>query len=461
MTAQEPAADAAAQTTAKQFASPDALHAYLRGHPVVSRILWNRGYRAREELDALFHPELSLLPDPLRLLDMKRAVERVADAILHREKITIYGDYDVDGTCGSALLLDFFGRIGVEAGSYQPDRFAEGYGVNLAAVERLIAEGTKVLITVVCGLTTIEQASFSRAHGTDMIVLDHHKLGSELPAAFAVVDPQRPEDTSGLQNLCGTGIAFFFSVALRAALRARGCYSDTSGGRTRGARVRPEPNLKSLLDLVAVATVADMVDVRGVNRILLTHGMQVLGKSPRPGLRAILEAAGVEKPTAKHCGFVIGPRINAAGRLKHARAALVLLTSKDQEEARGLAQELEALNTERRATQASVTEEALKQAREQIANPMWAEIAAKLEAKDPSFAAAHATACATFAPGSACAATPTVAVPWPRALVLHSERWHEGVVGIVASKVVEEFGRPVFILAAKAKEEASAEKEIP
>ncbi|MBI2605957.1 MAG: single-stranded-DNA-specific exonuclease RecJ [Deltaproteobacteria bacterium] len=439
MTAQEPAADASAQTTAQQFASPDALHACLRGHPVISRILWSRGYRTREELDALFNPELSRLPDPLRLLDMKRAVERVADAILGSEKnsvekITIYGDYDVDGTCGSALLLDFFGRLGVEAGSYQPDRFTEGYGVNTEAVGRLIAEGTKVLITVDCGITAVESARFARVHGTDMIVLDHHKLGAELPSAFAVVDPQRPEDASGLQNLCGTGIAFFFCVALRAELRARGFFTDERGGQK-----RPEPNLKSLLDLVAVATVADMVDVRGVNRILLTHGMQVLAKSPRPGLRAILEAAGVEKPTATHCGFVIGPRINAAGRLKHARAALALLTSDNVEEARVLAQELEVVNTERRATQAAVTEEALQQAREQIESPIWKKIAENLR--------------------SAGADAP--AVPWPRALVLHSEHWHEGVVGIVASKVVEEFGRPVFILAAKAKEEASAGKEKP
>jgi single-stranded-DNA-specific exonuclease len=229
---------------------------------------------------------------------------------------------------------------------------------------------------------------------------------------LAVVDPQREEDQSGLQNLCGAGLAFFFIMGLRAKLREAGFFEEN-----------PEPNLMKYLDLVAVATIADMADIRGVNRILVTHGLRVLNKAPRPGFRAILEGAGVKDVRSQHLGFVIGPRINAAGRLEHAGAALKLLRCQDPEEAKALALELETINAARRATQDTVVEEARAQAAKLVADPMWAEMASKL-------------------PGAAFG-------PWPRALVLASESWHEGVVGIVASKIMDEYRRPVFVLTRK------------
>lgn len=388
---------------------------YLNCHPVVAKILWNRGLRTVQVLEKFLYPDLGALPDPFSIIDMKKAVQRVADAVLSGQKIAIYGDYDVDGTCGSSILVDFFSNLGVEAISYQPNRFSEGYGVHCAAVEKLIDEqGAQVLITVDCGITACEPAKIAAARSVDMIVLDHHKCGAEMPQAFAVVDPQRPEDESGLLNLCGAGIAFFFAVGLRTELRSRNFFSE--GGRT-------EPNLVRLLDLVAIATVADVVDIRGVNRILVTHGLRVMARSPRAGIKALLEAARIETPQAMHCGFVLGPRINAAGRLQSARAAFELLTSKDAGLARELALQLEEINTARRQTQDVVHTQAREQALAQLNDPRWKE----LEKLIPAAAAG----------------------PWPRALVLSSHDWHEGVVGIVASKVVEEFGRPVFILAEK------------
>ncbi|MBI3543929.1 MAG: single-stranded-DNA-specific exonuclease RecJ [Deltaproteobacteria bacterium] len=393
---------------------------YLLCHPVVARLLWNRGLRSAQQLDRFLKPELSQLPDPFSIIDMEKAVSRVAEAIVHdthrEERIAVYGDYDVDGTCGSSLLVDFFKSIGVEVVPYQPNRFSEGYGVHVAAVEKLAAEGAKIIITVDCGITAVAPAKRARELGVDLIVIDHHKVGAELPDALAVVDPQRSEDSSGLLNVCGAGLAFFFAAALRAKLRELGFFEG-----------KQEPNLVRLLDLVAVATIADVVDVRGVNRILVTHGLRLMARQPRAGIKALLEAAKIEKPTSMHMGFVLGPRINAAGRLKSARAAFDLLTSDDLESARKMAAELEKINTERRATQDDVQLQARAQAEQQLADPKWKELAARIPA-------------AQFG-------------PWPRALVLAppagAANWHEGVVGIVASKIAEEFGRPAFILAEK------------
>ena len=343
---------------------------------------------------------------------MERACDRVVDALANEELIAIYGDYDVDGTCGAAILSEFLEELGAPVVTYQPNRFKEGYGVNVPAVRGLVEQGARVLISVDCGITAVEPARVCAEGGCDYIVLDHHLPGPQIPQALAVVDPQRGEDQSGLQNLCGAGLAFFFIMGLRAKLREAGFFEE-----------RPEPNLMKFLDLVAVATIADMADIRGVNRILVTHGLRVLNRAPRPGFKAILEATGVKEVRSQHLGFVIGPRINAAGRLEHAGAALKLLRCQNIEEARALAQELEVINTARRQTQDTVVEEARKLAAAQVADPLWAEMA-------------------THRPNAAFG-------PWPRALVLAAEHWHEGVVGIVASKIMDEYKRPVFVLTRK------------
>lgn len=392
-----------------QFQTSSEIASYLNCEPLTARILWARGLRTTQAVDALFTTDLSGLLHPNAITDMARAVSRVADAVEKGEPIVVYGDYDVDGTCGSSILFDFFRQVGVTVKVYQPNRFSEGYGVHVAAIERLCEEGARVILTVDCGITAVDPANAARDRGVDMIIIDHHKLGERMPDAFAVIDPQRPDDESGLKNVCGAGLAFFFAMGLRAELRTRGYFAKSSA---------KEPNLLRLLDLVAVATIADVVDVRGVNRILVSHGLRVMRTQPRPGLRAILEAASVAKPTSMHCGFVIGPRINAAGRLKTARTAFELLTTEDYGEALAMAQELEKFNTDRRATQEDVWISAREQAYAMVNEAPPADLPAAM------------------------------AGPWPRALVLANPEWHEGVVGIVASKLVEEFSRPVFVLTA-------------
>lgn len=391
---------------------------YLQCSPLLAQILWNRGIKTVQQLELHLNPELSKLPDPSTLLNMKKAVERIVAAVEHGEKIFLYGDYDVDGTCGTSLLVDFFGSLGVEVVVYQPNRFSEGYGVHVGAVTNLAEQGARVIISVDCGITAVDPALALKERGVDFIVLDHHLAGSRLPEAFAIINPHLADDTSDLKNLCGTGVAFFLAIALRSSLREGG-YFERKG--------LPEPNLVKLLDLVAVATVADVMDVRGVNRILLTHGLKVLQKNPRPGLKAILDAAQIKRPTVQHCGFVLGPRINAAGRLQTARKAFELLTSKNLEDAQSFAVELEKLNLERRETQESVVIKAKAQAEEQLKSSYWQDMAKEIPA-------------AAFG-------------PWPRALVVapepDEEEWHEGVVGIVASKLVEAYQRPVFVLTRK------------
>ncbi len=396
-----------------QFQNASEVQEYLDCHPITAWLLFERGFQNSLVLKTLLKPELSKLPNPFTLKDMDVAVARVLNAVNGKEKIVVYGDYDVDGTCGSALLTDFFSQIGFPIEVYQPNRFKEGYGINSDAIRKITANGAKVIISVDCGITAHEPALVCKELGVDLIVLDHHKCHPELPQAFAVVNPQRPDDASKLNNVCGTTIAFFFAMALRSKLRESGFFSHTL----------QEPNLKSFLDLVAVATVADVMDVRGVNRILLTHGLKVLNESPRIGLKAIIDKAGIKKVTSMHCGFILGPRINAAGRLEHAKAALNLLTCQDEESASRLADDLEEINQSRRIVQDSVVVEAVKQAEEFVA----------------SFRSPEANEIAQ------------TTGPWPRAIVLYNPEWHEGVLGIVASKIVEKFKRPTIILSQKEK----------
>lgn len=398
------------------FESHREISVYLKCSDTMAQILWRRGFRSTEAIEELLQLDLTRLPNPFSLYDMDRACDRVVEAILGDEQIAIYGDYDVDGTCGAVVLNEFLTDLGLTGVTViQPNRFNDGYGVHTKLLAQLIESGHSLILTVDCGITANEPIAYAQAEGADVIVIDHHKLGAALPEAYAVVDPQRPEDTSGLRNLCGAGLAFFFVMALRNKLRAQSYFE---------ARQQKEPNLMKLLDLVAVSTVADLVDIRGVNRILVKHGLRVLGSNPRPGLRALLEVNSIQSPTAMHCGFVLGPRINAAGRLKSARSAYELLSSQSVDEARVMAREIEHLNAERRRTQDSVYEAA----RAQALVAMQGERLKDIFETHPSAELG----------------------PWPRALVLAppvgDEIWHEGVVGIVASKLVEEFERPVFVL---------------
>jgi single-stranded-DNA-specific exonuclease len=371
----------------------------------IARILHHRMRQwSDQSLDAVkrfLEPSLKNLPDPFSLPDMDRAADRLAEAVVEKQKIAIYGDYDVDGTVGSALLRRFLRSLGCEPVVYQPDRQKEGYGVNRAAVEKLAEDGAQLLIAVDCGITSVAEVVRANELGLDVIICDHHEPKEQLPPAYAVLDHKRVDNESPIHSLSGAGVAFYLAIAARSVLRDIGHFDPEEG-------VCKEPDIRELLDLVALATVADMVPLVEENRILLKFGLERMRKAPCVGLRELLRVAGVnhEEVSPYHLGFVLGPRINASGRLGSANGALELLSTNDPAEARRLAESLHAVNEERVKLQGDVAAEALAQAEEQISH----------RGED---------------------------LP---ALVLVADHWHEGVIGIVASKVMERFHRPVAVV---------------
>lgn len=364
-------------------------------HPVAARVLTNRGYRTPEAAQAFLSDALTALPDPFRMKGLPAAVERLVRAITAQEKVTLWGDYDVDGVSSTALLTTFLRDVGLEVRTYIPHRLGEGYGLNVTAIEKLAREGTKLLVTLDCGITSHAEIAKANALGLEVIVVDHHAVPETMPPALAVLNPLQPGCEYPTKWLCAGGVTFNLCMALRKSLRERGHFTAT----------RPEPNLKQLLDLVALATVADVVPLTGANRILVRHGLDVLTNSTRPGVRALKEVSQLSgaKITAGHVGFRLGPRINAAGRLDDASLGLQLLLSRDVPSARPLAQKLDAANAERQQIERAMIDGAVEQAEEFIARGA-------------------------------------------KGLVLAKEGWHPGVVGIVASRVVERFHRPTVII---------------
>jgi len=336
-----------------------------------------------------------LLPDPSGFRDMDRAVERLLQAITRNEKIAVFGDYDVDGATSAALLHRFFAAIGVAVRLYIPDRLIEGYGPNAPALLRLREEGVAVVITVDCGITAFAALGAAEAAGLAVIVLDHHVAEPQLPPAAAVVNPNRLDETAGHRQLAAVGVTFLLVVALNRALRAAGWYGNG----------RAEPDLKAWLDLVALGTVCDVVPLTALNRALVGQGLKVMAWRRNIGLAALADVAGLkETPGAYHAGFVLGPRINAGGRVGAADLGVRLLTTADPAEAATLARQLDALNTERRALEQAVLDAAI----------------AHVEGQR----------------------TPV------RALVFASGAgWHPGVIGIVAGRLKERFGRPACVVA--------------
>ena len=336
-----------------------------------------------------------LLPDPAGFRDMDRAVERLLQAITRNEKIAVFGDYDVDGATSAALLHRFFAAIGVAVRLYIPDRLIEGYGPNAPALLRLREEGVAVVITVDCGITAFAALGVAEAAGLAVIVLDHHVAEPQLPPAAAVVNPNRLDETAGHRQLAAVGVTFLLVVALNRALRAAGWYGHG----------RAEPDLKAWLDLVAFGTVCDVVPLTALNRALVGQGLKVMAWRGNIGLAALADVAGLkETPGAYHAGFVLGPRINAGGRVGAADLGVRLLTTADPAEAAALARQLDALNTERRALEQAVLDAAI----------------AHVEGQR----------------------TPE------RALVFASGAgWHPGVIGIVAGRLKERYGRPACVVA--------------
>jgi single-stranded-DNA-specific exonuclease len=354
----------------------------------LAALLVQRGYADPPAARRFLRPSLDALTDPSRLAGMAEAVEVITRAARAGGPILVHGDYDVDGQCASAILTRALRETGAAVEAFVPHRMRDGYDFGPAGLARARALGARLIVTCDCGITAVETVRQARAAGIDVVVTDHHLPGTALPPANAVVDPQRADDESGLGALCGAGLAFKLVQALVEPLGL-------------------PPNLPlHLLDYVALATVADVVPLVGENRILVRHGLRLLNGSRWPGLAALVAAAGLGGRTvrASHVGFILGPRLNAAGRIDDATLGLRLLLADDPAEAAALAQTLERLNTERQELDQAILGQALDR------------IAAEVDLERTA------------------------------GLVLASDAWHPGVVGIVASRVVERFGRPTFLI---------------
>ena len=366
-----------------------ALATALNLPPALAGLLVQRGHHSDDLARRFLRPALAELSDPHRLMGMAEAVETIVRTVRAGGRILVHGDYDVDGQCASALLTRVLRLAGADVLPFLPHRLRDGYDFGPAGLEAARTAGASLVITCDCGITAYETVAAAREAGIDVVVTDHHLPGEQLPPALAVIDPQRNDDTSDANCLCGTGIAFKLAQALVPALGL------------------PAHLPLHLLDLVALATVADVVPLQDENRILVKHGLKVLHESRWPGVRALLDATGLsgKEVRAHHLGFILGPRLNAAGRVGDATDGLRLLLCDDPDEAASLARRLEGLNVERQALDQRMLDEALEQV-ERTANPD----------RDAGF-------------------------------VLTGDGWHPGVVGIVASRVVERYGRPTFLIA--------------
>jgi len=358
---------------------------------LVAAVLAGRGIGIETAPDFLAPTLRALMPDPARLKDMDLAADRIAAAIRSGEKVAVFGDYDVDGACSGALMVRFLGLLGVAARPYVPDRIREGYGPNAAAIARLCDEGAGLIICVDCGIAAADALAAAEGRA-DVVVLDHHKAEGPPPPVAAVVNPNRLDDTSGLGHLCATAVAFMAAVATLRVLRQGGWFAG-----------RPEPALMELLDLVALATVCDVMPLTGLNRAFVTQGLKVMAAGGRPGIAALLALAQArEAPSAHTLGFMLGPRINAGGRVGQADLGLRLLASDDAIDTRAMAEELDRVNRHRQEVEAEVMASAMRQAEAQAAAGL------------------------------------------PVLLIL-GDGWHPGVVGIVAGRVKERFNRPALV----------------
>lgn len=362
---------------------------------LVDQLLLARGV-AREELERHRAPTLrGFMPDPAIFRDMEKAAARLADAVEAGERVTIFGDYDVDGATSAALLIRLLRQLGLEAAAYIPDRLMEGYGPSGEALVRIAEGGASLIVTVDCGAQAFEALAMAKAAGIDVIVCDHHKCASALPDGFAIVNPNRldeADEAAAHGHLAAVGVAFLLGASLLRVLRGRGFFAG-----------REEPKLIELLDLVALGTVADVAQLKGLNRAFVTQGLKVMAGRRNVGLAALADAARLERaPECRDLGFALGPRINAGGRVGKSDLGVRLLTTEDRAEAEAIATELDRLNEERRAIEAAVTE----------------------------------------------AAEALSATQGNRAVALVAAAgWHPGVIGIVAGRLKEKLHKPAIVVA--------------
>ena len=365
------------------------------GNDIQTQLLLSRGV-AREAIDIHRRPALrDFLPDPSVFADMDRAAERIAEAVIAREPVAVYADYDVDGATSSALLIRLLRMLGHEAQHYIPDRLLEGYGPSGEALLKIGKAGSSLIVTVDCGAMAHEALGMAHDAGIDVIVVDHHKCSPDLPRSYALVNPNRlDESDAGAEHghLAAVGVAFLLAIAVVRTLRQRDYFLH-----------RREPDLMALLDLVALGTVADVAAIRGLNRAFVAQGLKVMARRANTGMAALIDASRLKAaPSASDCGFALGPRINAGGRVGEATLGVRLLTTEDPDEARAIAEQLSRLNEERRAIEAAVQEAAEAQLAAQHNSPV---------------------------------------------VICAGRGWHPGVIGIVAGRIKEKSGRPSIVIA--------------
>jgi single-stranded-DNA-specific exonuclease len=362
---------------------------------IAAQILFSRGIASFEEVRQFLAPALTAMADPFLLKDMQVAVERLLLARKNGESVCIYGDYDVDGITGTALLVSFLRQVGFVCNYFIPNRFDDGYGLNEEALQRIIDSGAALIMSVDCGITALKEAQFCRHAGVDLIILDHHTPKESIPAAAAVVNPLQPGCAYPFKMLAGVGVAFNLLVALRSRLRQEGFFAGCD-----------EPDLRDWLDLVALGTIADVVPLVGQNRIYAFCGLQKLENSHRPGISSLKKVAGVKDTVScGQVGFRLAPRLNAAGRMESAVPGVDLLLSSNADECSIIADELDAANAERQAIERGILEEAV-----------------------------------AMVDGGG-------SYPACKSIVLSSSGWHQGVIGIVASRLVERYHRPTILIA--------------
>jgi len=373
------------------------LYRRLQCHPVTAAVLVNRGLDSGAAAEAFLNPSLRNIESLLSLKDLEPAVSRICRAISDKETILVFGDYDVDGITATTILYQFLAHAGANVDFHIPHRIEEGYGLRAEHITQTAARyGASLIVTVDCGSASHEAVELANHAGIDVIITDHHDIET-LPQAAAVVNPKREDCSSGLDHLAGVGVTFALLMQLRARLREKGFWQD-----------RQEPNLKEVCDLVALGTVADIVPLVYENRVLTRVGLEMLNAAPRPGIQALIEVCGIQKPAleAEDLAFRLGPRLNAAGRMDHARLAVELLTTGDPEEARRLAEHVNTLNSRRQSVESQILrriEMYLEQCPEMLEQ---------------------------------------------KSLVLADPDWHQGVLGIVASRVTEKYGRPTVLFGA-------------
>ena len=360
---------------------------------IVSKLIAIRNINI-EEVKLFLNPKIkNFLPNPFILKDMEKAADRTVKAIKNNEKIGIFGDYDVDGATSTAILGNYFNQIDRKTEIYIPDRKSEGYGPNQQGFEKLISNGSKLIFTVDCGTLSFDTINFSQSKNTDVLVLDHHQSDLKLPNAFSIVNPNRFDDKSNLNYLCAAGVCFMFLVALNKKLREIDWFKKNN---------IDEPNLMNYLDLVSLGTVCDVVPLIGLNRAIVSQGLKILKNKLNLGLKTLKNVCGIESNiTTYHLGYVIGPRINAGGRVGKCSHGANLLLSKDSKETFKIATELESFNEERRLIESNM----LKKIKNTIS----------INSDDP-------------------------------VIVLSGHNWHEGIIGIIASRLKEKYNKPTVII---------------